>query len=162
MNPITAPFAVQHSISIAAEPELVWHAWTRADRVTAWFAPEAVIEAHEQGAFELYFIPGNAHSMNTRGCRITRIQEPSLLEFTWRGPDQFSALMNDEGTLTLVTVDIAATDDGNTLVSVQHRGFGGSEAWEEAREWHQAAWVQALGSLKAALESGAGDLCCRP
>lgn len=159
MDPATRA-TLRQTIDIRAERELVWHAWTRADRITAWFAPEAVIEPVAGGAFELYFIPGNRESMNTRGCSVTRIEEPSLLAFTWRAPDQFEALMNGPER-TAVTVRLDAHRDG-TNVSVEHVGFGLGAAWDEARAWHEAAWTQALESLRGALESGEGALCCAP
>ena len=155
------------AVSIRADADLVWHAWTRPERVTAWFAPEAVVEPRVGGAFELYFIPGNRSSMNTRGCRITALAPPApaapgVLEFTWRAPDEFAELMNGPDELTHVRVLVSSEDDGGAQVEVTHSGFGHSAAWQQARAWHAMAWDQALGSLKQALETGAGELCCLP
>jgi len=46
-----------NEITINAPLNLVWYAWTISERVSQWFAPEAVVEAIEGGAYELYFIP---------------------------------------------------------------------------------------------------------
>lgn len=153
---------IEKSVTVEAAPDLVWLAWTRSDRLTRWFAPQAVIEPWVGGAFELYFIPGNRDSMNTRGCRVVQLQEPQLLEFTWRGPDPFAELMNAEEDLTVVTVTLTQAAEGRSVVQVEHRGFLDGEGWSEARAWHEAAWAQALDSLRQAIETGDGDLCCRP
>ena len=76
-------------IEIEAPLSLVWHAWTISDRVSEWFAPEAVVEAKEGGPYELYFVPGNTTGMNTKGCKITKLVEGKELHFTWKGPDPF-------------------------------------------------------------------------
>lgn len=154
--------AIRQSVTVDAEPDLVWHAWTRADRLTLWFAPEAVIEPRVGGAFELYFIPGNRDSMNTRGCEFLRVEEPRLLSFTWRGPDPFAEVMNVEDALTAVKVTIDSAVEGRSVVRVEHEGFPEGDEWEQARAWHVSAWENALGSLKQALETGEGELCCRP
>ncbi|OUM92370.1 SRPBCC family protein [Caldibacillus debilis] len=149
-------------VTIRAPLDLVWYAWTISERVAEWFAPEAVVEAKEGGPFELYFIPGNKHSMNTRGCKITKLAEQKELHFTWKGPDNFAHLMNNEDELTRVKVSFEALGPDTSKVIVEHSGFKNEEEWEEAYQWHQAAWSQVLDSLRSALEKGEGNLCCQP
>lgn len=161
MPTVAQPDELQFSLTISTDPVLAWHAWTLSDRVTVWFAPEAIVEPKSGGAFELYFIPGNTESMNTRGCRITQFEPPRLLEFTWRGPDQFAGLMNCDDALTRVLVELQPEGSG-VRVDVLHSGFGHGPEWQDARQWHQVAWNEALQSLKGALETGDGVLCCAP
>ncbi|MBO8164960.1 MAG: SRPBCC domain-containing protein [Brevibacillus sp.] len=148
-------------VRIAASPELVWRAWTSPDRLTAWFAPAAHVEARVGGAFELFFDPDNRDKMSTRGCVFTELTPNERLSFTWRGPDPFAELMNREGELTHVTVTLQE-ENGSTRLLLVHDGWGEGAEWAEARSWHQSAWDQVLGSLKSALESGEGELCCQP
>jgi uncharacterized protein YndB with AHSA1/START domain len=89
---------------IKATIDSVWEAWTSSDRVMKWFAPKAIVDAKEGGAFELYFMPGNIEVMNTKGCTILNIEHEKELQFTWKGPDQFASFMNADDELTIVTV----------------------------------------------------------
>jgi uncharacterized protein YndB with AHSA1/START domain len=154
--------SVIKEVTINAPINLVWFAWTITERVLEWFAPEAVVEAKEGGAYELYFIPGNREGMNTNGCKITRLVNEQELHFTWKGPDQFDSLMNNERELTNVHVRFKSINTDTTKVIVEHIGFKDNEDWYEAINWHEMAWSGVLDSLKAALEKGEGNLCCQP
>jgi len=154
--------AIIKEIIINAPLNLVWYAWTISERVSEWFAPETVVEAKEGGAYELYFIPGNSKGMNTKGCKITKLIYEKELHFTWKGPDQFEAVMNKENELTTVKVYLKSIKDDSTKVIVEHIGFKDNEDWSEAIKWHQMAWSGVLSSLKSALEKGEGNLCCQP
>ena len=152
---------IHNEITVAASKELVWAAWTISDRVKQWFAPDANIDARLGGAFELFFIPGNHEQMNTKGCVITKFIPMERLSFTWKGPDDFSQLMNQSDNLTVVNVSLS--DDGeHTKVTIEHVGWGEGEAWNKAYQWHVMAWNQVASSLKSAIESGEGELCCVP
>ena len=162
MSTTTNDQAINKELIINAPLDLVWFAWTISERVSEWFAPETVVEAREGGAYELYFIPGNKTGMNTKGCKITKLIEEKELHFTWKGPDQFEALMNKENELTIVHVSFESVNDTSTKVIVKHTGFKSIEEWTEAINWHQMAWSGVLGSLKSSLEKGEGILCCQP
>lgn len=162
MTAATNDKAIINEVTIEAPLQLVWYAWTISERVSAWFAPETVIEAKEGGAYELYFIPGNKNEMNTHGCKITKLIEEKELQFTWKGPDPFASIMNIESELTIVNVSFEAIDEGSTKVIVEHTGFKTDDQWAEALNWHQMAWSGVLSSLKSALEKGKGSLCCQP
>lgn len=151
---------LEFQVEIASNKELVWFAWTQTDRIVKWFAPDANIEARVGGAFELFFDPTNHDHLCTKGCTITLLEPMERLGFTWRGPDEFD-IMNHEDSLTSVLVTLSE-DNGVTRVLVEHTGWGQGSEWEKARAWHQMAWNQVLGSLKSALESGEGELCCAP
>lgn len=154
--------AVEKEIVVGTPVDLVWYAWTMADRVCQWFAPEAIVEAKDGGPYELYFVPGDKTGMNTRGCKILSLVPGNELIFQWKGPDQFQALMNKENELTTVQVTFESIDVSHTKVSVKHKGFLDGQAWDEAEKWHEIAWTGVLSSLKSALETGKGDLCCQP
>ena len=140
---------------------LVWHAWTKSDRISQWFAGEANVDPVVGGAYELYFEPGNTTGMNTKGCKIEKIIPNQELNFTWKGPDQFRDFMN-QGDLTLVKVKFEKLGENTTKVEVNHVGWKNDKDWNEAIKWHEMAWSGVLNSLKSALEKGEGDLCCQP
>ncbi|MGD6878543.1 SRPBCC family protein [Bacillus infantis] len=150
---------IKTDIIIQAEKSLIWKAWTESDRMTEWFAPEAVIEPEAGGRFELYFNPSDKSSMNTKGCKILCILEEEKLMFEWKGPDAFADLMNDDHNLTYVTVELEDIPEGVHILLI-HDGWGESGQWDRAKQWHMAAWDQMLASLKQNIESGKGILCC--
>ena len=154
--------SVFKEVTINAPLSLAWSAWTFSDRVSEWFAPEALVEPFLGGAYELYFIPGNTIDMNTKGCKITNLIEQKKLHFTWKGPNQFNDIMNNENSLTVVKIDFSEIDRNTTKISVEHTGFMDDEEWSEANDWHEEAWTGVLSSLKSALEKGEGNLCCQP
>lgn len=162
MTATTNNKAIIKEVTIHAPLSLVWYAWTISERVSEWFAPEAVVEAKVGGAFELYFIPGNRTNMNTKGCKIAKLIHEKELQFTWKGPDQFATLMNSENDLTIVNVKFESIDENSTKVIIEHTGFKDNEEWSEAVKWHEMAWSGVLDSLKSAIESGKGNLCCQP
>ena len=161
ISPLAGNEAVRVEVTIAAPQNLVWWAWTKPDRITAWFAPEARLDVRPRGAFELFFDPSDHDHQCTKGCIFTLVEPYQRLGFTWKGPDQFATLMNDSSSLTSVLITLY-DEDGSTHVVVEHSNWGEGEEWAQARAWHQMAWEQVLGNLKSALESGQGLLCCAP
>ncbi|MFD2442510.1 SRPBCC domain-containing protein [Bacillus sp. CGMCC 1.16607] len=162
MNYTTEEKAITNEVIIHSPLNLTWYAWTISERVSEWFAPETVVEAKVGGAYELYFIPGNKTGMNTKGCKITKLIDEKELQFTWKGPDQFEQIMNNENELTTVTIYFETLDKESTKVTIKHTGFKDDDSWSEAFNWHQMAWSGVLSSLKSALEKGEGNLCCQP
>lgn len=153
---------LQKEITVTESKELLWHAWTIGERARQWFAPEVNIDPRVGGAFELFFNPANKEQMNTKGCQFTSLKPMDQLTFTWKGPDDFSELMNHTDTLTSVNVRFIETGDKTTKVAIEHMGWGTGEDWDRAYRWHEMAWGQVLNSLKYAIESGQGELCCLP
>ncbi|MEK4522766.1 SRPBCC domain-containing protein [Psychrobacillus sp. FSL W7-1457] len=162
MKQLLEGIEINKEITINTPMDLVWYAWTISERVSEWFASEAIINPKVGGAYELYFIPGNKTGMNTKGCKITKLDEQNELQFTWKGPDQFESVMNDENSLTLVKVVFLNLDNNITKITLHHSGFNSGENWAEAIKWHDMAWSGVLSSLKSALEKGEGNLCCKP
>jgi len=148
---------IRVEVSISVPPDLVWRAWTQSERITAWFAPEAIVEARCGGPFELFFDPSDHEHQCTKGCVFTLVEPMRCLGFTWRGPDQFAGLMNDPSSLTSVTVNFS-DEDRTSRVVIEHRGWGEGKDWARAWAWHQKAWETVLGRLKSALESGKSQL----
>ncbi len=117
---------IRIEVSISAPPDLVWWAWTKPDRITVWFAPEAIIEARPGGPFELFFDLSDHEHQCTKGCVFTLVEPKKRLGFTWKGPDEFADLMNNPTSITSVLVTLY-DENGTTRVVVEHRGWGEGE-----------------------------------
>jgi uncharacterized protein YndB with AHSA1/START domain len=95
----------------AAGPEEVWSALTEADRIERWLAPVS-------GDLELggrYQIEGNA------GGEITACDPPRSFAATW----EFG------GHVGRIVVNLVPTDDGGTLLELNHLVPSPPEHWEE-------------------------------
>ena len=139
-------------ITINSSLDLVWLAWTQANRITEWFSPEANVEARVGGPFELFFDTKNHNHQSTIGCVFTQVESKNKLCFTWKGPNQFAEFMNHTSSLTSVTV-LFSEDDKKIHLNLIHDGWGTGEKWEKAKAWHQEQWQLLLKNLKSVIES---------
>ncbi len=142
---------IRIEVSISVPIDIVWEAWTKTERITPWFAPEAHVEARIGGPFELFFDPSNHERQCTKGCVFTLLKPKKHLGFTWKGPDQFQRLMNSPTSLTSVLVAFHDEKEATRIV-VEHGGWGEGKEWRKAREWHKTAWTQVLRNLRSVLE----------
>ena len=131
----------------------LWEAWIKDDLLTQWFSPEANIDPHGGGSFELFFDPANHSHESTQGCVLTRVEKNKVLEFTWKGPGQFAEVMNDPASLTTVKVEFAEEAE-KTKLQLEHKGWGTSPDWDDARRWHEEQWTNVLDGLKDFLADG--------
>lgn len=138
---------IKLELRVYATADEVWQAWTQADEVVKWLAPEAHIEPRQGGAYELFWDPDNHDSMSTKGCEVTEFEPPQLLAFTWKGPDQYAGVMNQPDRLTKVEVSLHERCK-KTRITMVHSGWGDGEEWVEARAWHVKAWDMVIQSLK--------------
>lgn len=150
--------SLEFEINITSSKEQIWSAWTSSDNVAKWFSPLANVEPMVGGAFELFFDPSDLNHMTTKGCKFLEFTPFEKLSFNWKGPDDFSDLMNGDA-LTVVNVSLFE-ENISVKVKVSHSGWGTGEEWEAAKKWHEFAWNQVLDSLKEFVESNQGNICC--
>jgi uncharacterized protein YndB with AHSA1/START domain len=121
------------------------------DVVESWLAPSANVEPYEGGKYELFWDLENKEDNSTVGCKVTAIEEDRFLSFQWKGPAQYKHFMNDADPLTHVVVfffPCADDSSARTEVHLIHSGWGNSDEWEEARQWFDRAWRNALLELE--------------
>lgn len=138
---------LEYQVILDATIDEVWHTWTDSKDITNWFSPEAYIEPKQGGAYELYFDPSNHDHMSTKGCKITEITPKTRLSFQWRGPDRHTPVMNNPDPQTHVHVTFKQQDN-QTTVNITHTGWGTSEPWNQARQWHDQAWKGVIDALQ--------------
>jgi uncharacterized protein YndB with AHSA1/START domain len=144
---------VQTHRHVPAQAEGVWRALVEPAQVGNWLAAAANICPERGGDYELFWQPDTPEHNSTIGCRITAIAACRYLAFTWRGPDELSAIMNDGDPPpppTHVTITLIPTPTG-TDVEVRHAGFGHGDGWAEAVTWHERSWATCLDNLEALL-----------
>ncbi|MEV0840726.1 SRPBCC domain-containing protein [Actinocatenispora sera] len=124
--------------TVTAPTELVWRAFTDPNALAAWFwprrlAPRVTADARKGGRYRI--VGAASRSMTTAvGGEYLRVDEPTLLEFTW-------CREGAEETAT-VTVRLATCDDGTEL-DVEHAGC----VDEEDRQAQERGWRDCLERL---------------
>lgn len=144
--------ALMIELDICAPVETLWRAWTEPSEVSSWLAEKANVCARPGGPFELFWDPDNTQRNSTLGCIVLAVDEPHRLSFSWKGPEPFAALMNQEPLPTRVTLSLQELGQGRTRLRLEHSGWGEGAGWAQAKAWHENVWRTALGGLKTRLE----------
>jgi uncharacterized protein YndB with AHSA1/START domain len=131
----------------------VWEGLVRPEHVEKWLAPRVNIAPYEGGAFELFWDLKDPTQNSTLGCTILRFREQDEIAFTWKGPPAFDALMNQREPLTEVQIRVSPCPEGID-VTLEHKGWGAGEPWEEARSWHFHFWDEVLHRFKDYVMTG--------
>lgn len=147
--------AIDKQVRVPAGVDAVWQAWTTRDGVVGFFAPDAVVEPRVGGLFEIRFDPyAPPGERGADDMRFLALQPPRMLSFTWNAPP---SLPEARAQRTVVVVRLAPQDDGTTLVTLHHTGWGEGGEWDQAFSYFDRAWGRVLGNLQARFEKGPVD-----
>lgn len=105
-----------------AAPKEVFDAWTQADLLEQWFAPSddyttkvTDLEVREGGHYRVEMIEGGGEVHPIHG-EYRVLDPPRRLQFTW-------GWEAEDRPDSLVTVELAETDDGGTHLTLTHERF---------------------------------------
>jgi uncharacterized protein YndB with AHSA1/START domain len=147
--------AVEKEVVINATLEQAWQAWTTRAGIVSFFAPDANIDAHVGGAFQIYIDPGApAGSKGADDMRVMAVQPMKMLSFDWNAPP---SLPQARAQRTFVIVRFMPVDEKTTRVSLHHTGWGEGGEWDQAYVYLDRAWGAVLGNLKTRFEQGPID-----
>lgn len=139
-------------VAVAAPVDRVWKAWTDPEQLVRWLANAANVQVQVGGPYELFWEPDRPERNSTQGCQITAMHECEWISFTWKGPEPYADLMNSEPLPTSVKVLLRAMGPAQTIVRLEHAGWGDGPRWAEARHWQEHAWQIALTELRRQME----------
>jgi uncharacterized protein YndB with AHSA1/START domain len=141
---------IEREVRIAASPATVFEVITSPEHLKEWWPDEAVIEATPGAKGELVF--GDRSSGEAQIPQVTVVEaEPNRrFSFRWIHPEGAEAR---EGNSLLVTFELTATDDGQTLLRMTESGFR-EMGWEvavleETYREHGEGWDHFLPRLVA-------------
>ncbi len=120
--------------------EQVYFAFTNATALQQWLCDTADVAVNEGGPIYLWWNSGYASSGVFR-----TVEENKKMAFEWHG--------FGEPAPTLVEVTFEA-QEGSTLVTLSHSGFGEGAAWDKMAETCKKDWPKSLENLKSTLERG--------
>ncbi len=143
--------AIDVAVSLKAPVAEVWKAWTTAEGITSFFAPEAEVEAKPGGAFRIYMDPYGAPGLKGADDMVVLAAEPEkLLSFTWNAPPHLAEARKQR---TVVIVRFAA-EEGGTRLTLNHVGWGSGGEWPAAKAYFDKAWPNVLKNLQKRFETG--------
>lgn len=152
------PAPLHKSAIVPAAPADVWAAWTTAEGIRTFLAPDGKVEAKAGGAYEIWFTPDAAPgARGCDGCTVISADPPKKLAFTWSYPPAIPEL-RDSRAKGRVTVELLPGSVGETtLVTLVHDGFPEGEAGEKGRAYFDKAWDVVLSRLRERFIRGPVD-----
>ena len=138
---------IYQSIILKYSPRRAFEQFTANKNLERWLTQVADVEPKVGGKYELFWNPDDKENDSTIGCKVLVISKDRVLCFEWKGPQLFKHFMNNTKPLTCVTVFFNPCSKG-TEVHLLHTGWGDSPEWEDAREWFDKAWKNALSRLE--------------
>lgn len=147
--------AINEKITVKANIDDVWTAWTTSDGIKTFFAPDAKVELRVDGPFEIYMNPFAGPGM--RGAddmRIVGFQDKKMLTFTWNAPPSLPEVRKQR---SIVIVRFNSRGDVLTDVTLHHVGWGEGGEWDKAYDYFGKAWPNVLKNLKKRFDDGPVD-----
>lgn len=143
-----SPRDIENTIELPVSVEQAWEMWTDNQALQTWLAPKANVKEALGGSYELFWDLEHPDQNSTLGCKILALIPSRLLAFEWRGPVEFSDLMNTEPFPTWVSVSFERKAEKVTLVHFRHSGWQEGPRWDAARSWQSKAWEMAFAELE--------------
>lgn len=140
------PDRIERVVEIAKPPAAVWTALTTAEGLSAWFGDKATVDLRPGGSIHMTW----DQSDDVADMRIERIEEPSVLGFTWH----VYGLPEDDPRRTYVEFTLEPAGAG-TRLSVVESGFAQipDDLHEKAHGGNTEGWASELGELVAYLDA---------
>ncbi len=147
--------AIDEKITVKANADDVWKAWTTTEGIKTFFAPDAKVELRVDGPFEIYMNPFGAPGMKgADDMRIIGFQENKMLSFTWNAPPSLPEARKQR---SVVIVRLISRGDALTDVTIHHIGWGEGGEWDKAYDYFSKTWPNVLKNLKKRFDDGPVD-----
>jgi uncharacterized protein YndB with AHSA1/START domain len=136
--------AILIQVCIPLPVPMIYRGFTDPAHLQGWLSDSAQVEARGGGRYDLAWTSPVPHESHGKILQMT----PDLdIDFSWQGPPEFSALMNEPEPKTHVYVRLQESPEGID-VTLEHAGWGSGDAWQDARSWHFHFWDDRLHRLK--------------
>ena len=141
---------IQLQVEINCDINTAFDMFTQNRLLENWLTVKAEVNANVGGKFELFWVPENRENDSTIGCKITGIEKNKFISFDWKGPQQFKSFMNNADPLTHVVIFFSykSSEPDKTIIHLFHTGWRKDPEWQQARDFFEKAWSNALEKLK--------------
>lgn len=140
-----------------APVETVYNAWTTAEGIKSFFAPDCDINIKLLGDYHIYFFPDAPEG--SRGAEdeiVISHQKNKMLSFTWGSPPSFPSIRANQKTIVLIYFE--KIDDARSKLTFIQSGWGFGEEWDKCYQYFESAWGKVvLARLKYYLAEGPVD-----
>ncbi len=156
--PATPERMITEKITVKANLDEVWRAWTTTEGIKSFFAPDAKVDAKVGGPFEIYMDPMAAPGLKGADDMVfLAVQDKKMISFTWNAPPSLPEARKQR---TVVVVRFVGRGDNLTDVTLIHSGWGEPTAdneWGKAYDYFAKVWPNVLKNLKKRFEDGPVD-----
>jgi uncharacterized protein YndB with AHSA1/START domain len=136
------PILIQ--VTVPLPVPMIYAALTTPEQLAGWLCASAQVAPRIGGEFALHFTePVHFDSAGT----IRQWTADVDVGFTWYAPPEYADLMNLGPNGTHVYIRLQESPEG-VDITLEHAGWGSSDAWEDARSWHFHFWDERLQRLK--------------
>lgn len=143
---------IEQEVVVDARIEEAWRAWTTAEGLKSFFAPDANIELRVGGPFEIFFDPSRPEGdRGADGMEIIGFQENRMLSFTWNAPWEFPEARKQR---TVVIIRFEPVTRDRTKVILRHLAWGVGGEWDGAFYYFSQAWPRVLQNLQRRFAEG--------
>jgi len=145
---------IQIKMELECEIDRAFDSFTNNKLLESWLTEKAEVEPNMGGKYELFWEPENRENNSTIGCKVTGIEQNKFISFDWKGPVDFKSFMNNADPLTHVIVFFSPNKNPQkTDIHLFHTGWRSDQNWQQARNYFEKAWTNALEKLKENLEN---------
>jgi uncharacterized protein YndB with AHSA1/START domain len=137
--------AIRQRYLYKVKPKKVFQALTVADQLTRWFLKEAEIEFKSNGRFKMVWNDGS-----TQECKIIELVVNKKLGLVW----PTNGWAGTPNANTQVRFTITSTENEDTILDMEHTGFGLGDNWARYYGTTYSSWTYYLLNLKSVLENG--------
>ncbi len=129
---------IRGEVVVEASLAEVWEAWTTAEGIRTFFAPDCNVDLRVDGPYEMFFdLDAEPGQKGGEGAKILAFQPKVMLAFTWNAPLH---MPNVRKQFTHVVLRFTELAERQTAVSLSHDGWGEGEEWDEAFAYFTRAW----------------------
>jgi uncharacterized protein YndB with AHSA1/START domain len=130
------------STLLKASRKEIWDAWTTAQGIKSFLAPDCKIDFRVGGAYEIYFDPqADPKDRGSIGSVILAIQPLEMFSFSWCNPPSLPEI---RWQYTHVTIRIREVSARQRQVILLQDGWGSGEDWEKAYQYFRHAWQEVV------------------
>jgi len=130
---------LEFTFTVNASPEDVYEAWTTAEGVKSFFAPECKVALEKYGDYHILFFPDAARG--SRGAEdeiVLAYEKNKMFSFTWGFPPSLPELRATQKTVVLLR--FTEIENGRTQVHFLQSGWGDGEDWQKGFDYFVDAW----------------------
>ena len=154
-NTVAQERAINEKITVKANLDDVWNAWTTTEGIKTFFAPDAKVELRVDGPFQVYINPFAEPGLKgADDMRIIGFQEKKMLSFNWNAPPSLPEARKQR---TMVIVRFISRGDAITDVTLHHVGWGDGGEWDKAFDYFSKSWPNVLKNLQKRFDTGPVD-----